>query len=205
MAEPPEAGGSADGYPLENLLEAILFTNAEPLPLAHLKKAAEYILQRRLSEGELAEALERLKQRYLPTSIELLEVAGGYALRTRPGYGEALAKFLGLQQPLRLSKPLLETLAIVAYHQPTTKPFITHLRGTQSDYAVEKLLELELIEPAGRADLPGRPLTYRTTAKFLELLGLRSLSDLPRLGEISSETLPLPQPSDIHPSEDEAA
>jgi segregation and condensation protein B len=118
-----------------------------------------------------------------------MEVAGGYALRTRPEYGALLAQALGLQTPIRLSKPLLETLALIAYHQPTTKAFVSQIRGTQSDYAVDRLLELELIEPAGRLDLPGKPLAYRTTAKFLELLGLRSLNDLPKPTDFSQNSL----------------
>lgn len=189
-------------YPLENLIEAFLFVNPEPLPLQDLHKAVEYVRGEAISLAEVEEAIEKLRQRYQATSIELLELAGGYALRTKPGYGEALARFWGLQQPLRLSRPLLETLAIIAYHQPTTRPFINHLRGAQSDYAVEKLLELELIEPAGRADLPGKPLLYRTTKKFLELLGLRSLEDLPRLNEISQELLP--QPPQVNPPQYES-
>ncbi|MCX7979903.1 MAG: SMC-Scp complex subunit ScpB [Bacteroidia bacterium] len=192
-----------EAYPLENLVEAFLFVNPEPLALKDLHKAVEYVRGETISLAEVEQAIEKLRQRYRSTSIELLEVAGGYALRTKPGYGEALARFWGLQQPLRLSRPLLETLAIIAYHQPTTRPFINHLRGAQSDYAVEKLLELELIEPAGRADLPGKPLLYRTTKKFLELLGLRSLEELPRLSEISQELLP--QPTDVEPPQHEPA
>lgn len=187
-------------YPLENLIEAILFTNSNPLSLHSIQKAAEYITGRSFSTAEIETALQVLRQRYASTSIELIELAGGYVLRTRPGYGEALAKFLGMHNPLQLSKPLLETLAIIAYHQPATRPFINHLRGVQSDHAVEKLLELELIEPAGRANLPGKPLAYRTTKKFLELLGLRSIEELPRLQELS-DTPPPPDPSQIDPSQ----
>lgn len=202
MDEKLSNGKANAPFPLENILEACIFANKEPLSLKNLHKAAEYAAGQRFSVEEIEAALERLRERYAPTSIELIELAGGYTLRTRPDYGEALAKFLGLQQPLRLSKPLLETLAIVAYHQPVTRPFIHHLRGVQSDYAIEKLLELELIEPAGRADLPGKPLTYRTTAKFLEVLGLRTLEDLPRLSEIT-DTATLPDPTHIHPPKEE--
>ncbi|MCS6895523.1 MAG: SMC-Scp complex subunit ScpB [Bacteroidia bacterium] len=192
------------GYPLENLIEAILFTNSNPVSISALQKAVEYITGTSYVQKDIEHALEILRQRYSISSIEIIEVAGGYALRTRPGYGEALAKYIGLQNPLHLSKPLLETLAIIAYHQPVTRPFINHLRGVQSDYAVDRLLELELIEPAGRANLPGKPLSYRTSAKFLELLGLRSLEDLPKLRELSDTPSP-PDPSQIHPAENQSA
>ena len=170
---------------LENLIEALLFTNSHPLSEELLQKTASHLLRRAVSLEELRAALDNLRHRYVPTSIELIEVAGGYVLRTRADYGALLAQALGLQAPIRLSKPLLEALAVIAYHQPTTKAFVSQMRGTQSDYAVDRLLELELIEPAGRLDLPGKPLAYRTTGKFLELLGLRSLNDLPRPGDFS--------------------
>ncbi|MCX8112911.1 MAG: SMC-Scp complex subunit ScpB [Bacteroidia bacterium] len=188
-------------YPLENLVEAILFTNSAPLALSEIQKAAEYITKRSYTKDDILRAIEILKSRYAPTSIELVEVAGGYALRTRPGYGKALAEFLSFQNPIQLSKPLLETLAVIAYHQPATRPFINHLRGVQSDYAIERLLELELIEPAGRAELPGKPLAYRTTKKFLELLGLRSIEDLPKLKDLSDTPSP-PEPAHIDPTQD---
>ncbi|GIV25609.1 MAG: segregation and condensation protein B [Bacteroidia bacterium] len=173
-------------YPLENLIEAILFVHPEPLPERRLQQAVSAILGREVTAEEVQTAIGALQVRYAFTSLEVQAVAEGYAFRTRPEYGAAIAKFLGLQQPIRLSKALLETLAVIAYHQPVTKAFVSHLRGTQSDYAVEKLLELELIEPAGRADLPGKPLMYRTTPKFLELVGLRSLADLPRVEELGA-------------------
>ena len=175
--------------PLENLIEALLFVNPSPLSAELLQETLTHLLGRSISSEELSEAIEKLRARYASTSIELMEVAGGYALRTRPEYGALLAQALGLQTPIRLSKPLLETLALIAYHQPTTKAFVSQIRGAQSDYAVDRLLELELIEPAGRLDLPGKPLAYRTTAKFLELLGLRSLSDLPKPTDFSQNSL----------------
>ncbi len=202
MDSPRPEGEGQQTFPLENILEACIFANKEPLSLKNLHKAAEYAAGRHFPVEEVEAALERLRQRYASTSLELVELAGGYTLRTRPDYGEVLAKVLGLQQPFRLSKPLLETLAVIAYHQPVTRPFINHLRGVQSDYAVEKLLELELIEPAGRADLPGKPLAYRTTAKFLEILGLRSLADLPRLSDLT-DAASLPDPTHIHPPEEQ--
>jgi segregation and condensation protein B len=172
--------------PLVNLIEALLFVNSEPLPLEILQRTIGHLYHAPVDRSEIAAAIETLHQRYAHTSIELIEVAGGYALRTRPDCGEGLAKALGLQAPIRLSKPLLETLALIAYHQPTTKAFLTEMRGAQSDYAVDKLLELELIEPAGRLDLPGKPLAYRTTQKFLEFMGLRSLADLPKPSDFTN-------------------
>jgi len=88
------------------------------------------------------------------------------------------------QQEVKLSQTLLETLAIIAYRQPITKPEIDHIRGVNSDYAIRRLQELELIEIKGRSDTVGRPLLYGTTRRFLEHFGLNSLNDLPELPEL---------------------
>ncbi|MEN2992111.1 MAG: SMC-Scp complex subunit ScpB [Bacteroidia bacterium] len=179
--------------PPENLIEALLFSQSELVPAAELRRLVAEALGRMPTEAEWTAWLEALRHRYAESSLELVEAAGGYGLRTRPAYGAWLCQVQNRPQPTPLSKPLLETLALVAYHQPVTRSYIQHLRGTPSDYAIERLLELELIEPAGRASLPGRPMLYRTTAKFLELLGLRSLADLPRPEAF------LPQPAHIDP------
>ncbi|MCS7189250.1 MAG: SMC-Scp complex subunit ScpB [Bacteroidia bacterium] len=189
-----------NNYPLENIIESFLFVNSEPISSSTLQKALECVLHRTVSPEEMSAALQELKRRYAPTSLELLEIGGGYALRTRPAYGELVAEFLGFRNPIKLSKPLLETLAVIAYHQPITRAMINHLRGVQSDYAVERLLELELIEPAGRASLPGKPLAYRTTRRFLELLGVNSLEELPQPEDFVN-TASLPKPPNIYPSE----
>ncbi|MCS6789946.1 MAG: SMC-Scp complex subunit ScpB [Bacteroidia bacterium] len=187
----------SDGGKLANLIEALLFVQPEPFPREELKKALSHIIGREVAEEEIEGGVQSLRSRYEGSSIELICAAGGYALRTRPEYGQGVAEYLKLQQGVRLSRPLLETIAVVAYHQPVTRPFIQHVRGVQSDYAVERLLELELIEPAGRANLPGKPLTYRTTQKFLEVLGISSIEELPRLQDFSA------QPPQIHPPQDQ--
>lgn len=170
---------------LENQLEAILFALPNPIPLQKLAQILSLWRQEPIEPPIVEKALAALEQRYANTSLEILRAADSYALRVRPLYGEGLTKAMGLAAPIRLSKPLLETLAVIAYHQPTTKAFVSEMRQANSDYAIEKLLELELIEPAGRLNLPGKPLAYRTTHKFLEIAGLTSLDDLPKPSDLA--------------------
>lgn len=115
---------------------------------------------------------------------QLLEVAGGYQLLTRPEYSRHIRKFFQLRRSNRLSRSLLETLAVIAYKQPVTRAEVEAIRGVSVAYAFDQLLEKRLIRVAGVSDLPGRPKLYRTTEEFLITFGLNSLKDLPSLDEL---------------------
>jgi segregation and condensation protein B len=117
-----------------------------------------------------------------PRGIALEEVAGGYQLRTPREHALYVRKLLAAKPP-RLSRPLLETLAIVAYRQPITRPEIEQLRGVDSGGVLDTLLERRLIKIAGRKEAPGRPIVYATSTEFLEVFGLRDLDGLPDLEE----------------------
>lgn len=165
------------GLPLNRLvpiLEALLFAAQEPVTPARLAEAAG------ASEAAVLEGLAELRRQLNESrrGIELVEVAGGYRLFTRPEYAEYVQALL---QPVRayLSPATLETLAVIAYRQPVTRAEIEAIRGVQCDRALKNLLERELVREAGRKDAPGRPILYVTTQAFLEYFGLRSLADLP--------------------------
>lgn len=133
----------------------------------------------------IQEALTALKQEYSRTfhGFELVEVAGGYQFRTKPGRA-ALAKKLAKIQTQRLSSGAMETLAIIAYKQPVLKDDIDKVRGVDSSHFVRGLMDKKLIAISGRSDLPGRPMLYTTTQAFLELFGLKDLSAMPPLAEL---------------------
>jgi segregation and condensation protein B len=114
--------------------------------------------------------------------IVIDEVAGGYQMRTPREHAGYVRKLLAARPP-RLSRPLMETVAIIAYRQPITRPEIEQLRGVDSGGVLETLLEKRLVKIAGRKDAPGRPIIYETTAEFLELFGLKNLEGLPDLSE----------------------
>lgn len=138
-----------------------------------------------IERGEIKSLLEELKQEYLLNhGFRLREVAGGYQLVTDPEYAHWLRKLFHGGRKERLSRAALETLAIIAYKQPVTKPEIEHIRGVDADGVIRTLLERGLIRIAGRKNVIGRPILYATSKKFLEYFGLNSLDELPPLDEL---------------------
>ncbi len=128
------------------------------------------------------EALEKLGARLMFNSaLQLVRIAGGYQLCTKAEYAEAVARYLKPQKQ-RMSRSLMEVLAIVAYRQPVTLAEVDAIRGVQSDYSVRQLMERRLIREVGRKQTPGRPLLYGTTQQFLHTFNLEDLSQLPELG-----------------------
>lgn len=178
--------GNLDLQEMESCIEALLFMLDKPVSAQKLQD-----LLRPSEEAEkipfplIQEALTSLRGRYNKTwhGIELVEVGGGYQLRTKVGRA-ALAKKLAKVTTQRLSSGAMETLAIVAYRQPVLKEEIDRVRGVDSSHFVRGLLDKKLIEISGRSDLPGRPMLYSTSKDFLELFGLKDLSALPPLQEI---------------------
>lgn len=167
---------------LKPAVESLLFVAGDPLPLRRIQEALE------LSEpGPVREAVSALAAEYEARGggFYLAEVAGGYQLRTRPEYRDAIRRLLSAGHT-RLSKAALETLAIVAYRQPVMRADIDHVRGVDSGGVLRALLERKLIRVLGRKEIPGRPLVYGTTRQFLEVFGLRDLKDLPTLKEITA-------------------
>jgi segregation and condensation protein B len=154
-------------------VEALLFVAGEPLSIKQIAKLV------RASEVEVAATLQRIESDYGDRGIVLREVAGGYRFATSPLARDAVEAYL-LPPKTTLSTPAMEALAIVAHMQPVTKSVIESIRGVNSDSVVNTLLDRNLIAEAGRKDVVGRPMQYKTTAFFLESFGLRSLDELPQ-------------------------
>lgn len=169
---------------LKNIVESLLFVAESPLDPEQVKKAVPDAETR-----EIREALEVLVEGYeqRPGGFMLCRVAGGYQFRTRPAYRQWIQNFLQ-PIPARLSRAAMETLAIVAYHQPVLRSEIEHIRGVNSGNTLKILLERKLIRILGRREIPGRPIVYGTSKKFLETLGLKDLKDLPTPAEIGERT-----------------
>ena len=174
-------------------LEALLFASPDPLPRERL---AELLPE--LSAEELAAALAALRARYASPESGLMldEVAGGFRLATRPGVADTLAR-LSAVRPSRLSRPALETLAIIAYRQPITKAEVEAVRGVNIDGVLKTLGERGLIRILGRKREPGRPMLYGTSKAFLEYFGFQDLSELPTLREIEALVAPSPTPRSV--------
>ncbi len=164
-------------------LEAVLFMAAEPLEARELADILD------VSPVEFENLAYALEQQYEYRGLQLSRIAGGYQVTTRPEYGSIVAR-LHKPERFRLSRAGLETLAIVAYKQPVTRPEIEAIRGVNSDSPLDTLVQYELVCEAGRKDAPGRPVLYRTTDNFLGHFGLNSIEDLPGLESIPVELPP---------------
>ena len=161
-------------------LEAVFFMAAEPLSGDEVAEILE------VTPAEAVSMIEELGASYEGRGLQISRIAGGYQLVTRPEYGPSVAK-LHKPERFRLSRAALETLAIVAYKQPVTRPEIEAIRGVNSDSPLDTLLQYQLLCEAGRKDTPGRPVLYRTTENFLGHFGLDSIADLPQLETIPAD------------------
>ena len=172
---------------LKQQIEALVFASPQPIPLAEIKAVLEELSQGAVTEDDIAEALAQTRQQYQGESyaFELVEIAGGYQFLTKGAYHNVIAIHLKQTTKKRLSQAALETLALIAYKQPVSKSELEEIRGVSCDYALNKLLEKELVMISGRSEGPGRPLLYSTTDKFMDYMGIRSLGDLPKIKEFA--------------------
>ena len=163
------------------IVEAILFASDAPLKAEEIARADEG-----LDEDRVEEALETLRRHYdeAERAFQVVEVAEGYQLLTRPDFAPYLERFDTVPRPSRLSGPALETLAIVAYRQPIGRVEVEYIRGVSSSGVLRSLQDRALIEVVGRGEGLGRPLLYGTTARFLEHFGFSTLEELPRPDEL---------------------
>jgi segregation and condensation protein B len=167
----------------KSALEALLFLSGEPITLSTVKDVIE------LPETEIKRLLDELIVEYRERNKGLLvvEIANGYQMVTNPEYEEWVRKFRNTHMSSRLSMPALETLAIIAYKQPTIRAEIEQIRGVNSDSAIKTLLETRLVKIMGRKEVPGRPFLYGTTREFLQYFGLKDLTELPTLKDLVRE------------------
>lgn len=155
-------------------LEALLFISSVPLPVAQIAE----IMQISTAETDLL--LKELSEEYSNGRGLAIQWHGGRCqLTSNPDYAADVERFLGLELTSKLTKPSIETLAIIAYRQPITRPAIEAIRGVSSDGVIKSLLSKGLIQEVGRADGPGRPILFSTTGEFLQHFGLNSIEQLP--------------------------
>ncbi len=160
---------------LEALVESLLFVAEAAVPITRLAEALE------VRPAQVEAALESLARHYTARGLRLQRIKDKVQLTTAPAAAERVQRFLGLAASAPLSKAALETLAIIAYQQPVTRPQVEAIRGVNSDSVIKNLLSKGLIEEAGRTEGPGRPVLYITTPEFLQHFGLASLEELPPL------------------------
>jgi segregation and condensation protein B len=197
-AESPSAGedavssgegepSTADEHTLMEAAEAIIFAADEPVPPKQIAEIVSDVTGRPLpSEAEIEAVVGELNETYQTQerALEIKHWAGGYRMVTRSSLAPFAKTYYVEEQKTSLSRSLMETLAVIAYRQPVTRPEVDFVRGVNSNYAIRKLLEMDLASVEGRADSVGRPLLYGTTDRFLEQFGFDSLDDLPALREV---------------------
>ena len=167
--------------PLSVQLEALLFVAGEPVTTAQLAAALD------ISASVVERGLNELDAQLSSRGLRLQRHAGRVQLTTAPQLAELIERFLGLEATTHLSRAALETLAIIAYQQPVTRPQIDAIRGVNSDSMMKSLLNKGLILESGRADGPGRPILYSTTPEFLQHFGLNSILEMPSLAKPEEE------------------
>ena len=170
---------------IKAIIENILLAADQPVSEAQFKN----LFSDEVEKVSFKSVLEELIDEYNSRNLQILQVAEGYQLCTRHDYSNWVRKFLKFDKTRKLSQPSLDTLSIIAYKQPLTKAEVEEIRGVDSSGVVRTLLEKKIISPGGRKKVPGRPIMYRTTRKFLEYFGLKDLSDLPTLEDFKESEL----------------
>ena len=162
---------------LENLIESLLFVAEGPVSLAQIATALD------TTPKQVKLALQELEETYQQRGLQLQHIRGRVQITTKPQSSSYIEKFLGLESQQKLTTAALETLAIVAYSQPVSRPQIDGIRGVNSDSVIKNLMFKGLIEETGRSDGPGRAILYSTTSSFLQHFGISSISDMPSIDE----------------------
>ena len=182
---------------LMRILEAILFAAGERVEVARLAQVLE------LDPKEIVQAADRLSDElaYERRGIRVLRLENGYQMVSSGEMADYITKALETRKPPKLSSSQLETLTVIAYYQPATKAMVEQIRGADSSYSVAALMNKKLIEEAGRLNVPGRPIQYRTTPDFLRTFGLSSLEELPPIEKIAfGEPIELPEEGTPEPT-----
>ncbi len=180
---------------IQRILEAILFASGERMEISRLAAVLE------VDEGEIEQAGDALADQlaFERRGIRIVRLERGYQMVSSGEMADYVTKALETRKPPKLSSSQLEALTIIAYYQPATKAMVEQIRGVDSSYSVAALLNKKLIEEAGRLNVPGRPIQYRTTPDFLRTFGLSSLEELPPIDKIAfGEPI---EPQEVQPAQ----
>ena len=170
---------------LDLYVEALIFAVDSPITIEEIAQAINTSFGQEFEKSFFERLIERIEEKYQGEEhvMTLQTIAHGYQFMTKPIYHHVIGNFLKQSEKKKLSRSALETLSIIAYKQPITKSEVESIRGVNCDYTIQKLMEKELVSIIGRRDTPGRPLTYGTSAKFLDHFGIKDMKALPNLNE----------------------
>jgi segregation and condensation protein B len=180
-------------------IESLIFASEKPINIEDITSVLEETLEVIISPTEVENAIEQIKEKYSDDNfaIEIILISGGYTFMTKGAYHLTISNYLRQTTNKKLSKAALETLAIVAYKQPVSKSEIESIRGVNCDYAVQKLLDKELIEIRGRSESVGKPLLYGASEKFFDYFGINGIQDLPKLKDFELPENTIGNPDEI--------
>ena len=164
-------------------IESLIFVAEKPISSKDIKTSLDNAMEAQFEEEQIASSIVTLQEKYQSPdfAMELVEISNGFQFLTKPAFHNTVGVYLKLTTKKRLSRAAIETLSIIAYKQPVSKPEMEKIRGVSADYSLQKLLEKEIVEIVGRSDGPGKPLLYGTNDKFMDYFGLKSINDLPKL------------------------
>ena len=184
---------------LSQHIESLVFTADRPITITEIGDALEHTFEMQFRKVEIKTVLEEITEKYNSDqfAFEMVGIANGYQFLTKGAYFNTVATFLKQTTKKKLSRAALETLSIVAYKQPVSKPEIEKIRGVSCDYAMQKLLEKELVTIVGRAESVGKPLLYGTSPKFMDYFGLKNIEDLPKPKDFKMPDTSVGEPAPI--------
>lgn len=167
---------------LERHIEALIFCAQDPLSEEDLRQNLSIFYGSEISQEHISDVINELIKKYQTSdfSFEIVKAGGGYRFFTKSDYKDSVRHLLAQKSKKKLSLSALETLAVIAYKQPISRSEVEEIRGVNCDYAVQKLLDKQLIEIRGRSEKPGKPIIYGTSGRFNEYLGINSVDELPR-------------------------
>lgn len=168
-------------------IESLIFAAEKPISIADIRAVLCEVMGVEFDIEAIESGINDVIKRYENPefAIEVIEISGGFTFMTKPQFHHTLGQYLKTTASRKLSKAAMETLAIIAYRQPATKSDIESIRGVNCDYAIQKLLEKELISISGRGEGPGKPILYGVSDQFMDYFGLKSLRDLPELRDFA--------------------
>jgi len=170
-------------------IEALIFSSEQSLRIEEIAYCLQAALEQDISSEEINKSIERIQKKYEDENIaiELVKVNNGYQFLTKKTFHTVINLLQAQRSKKKLSQAALETLAVIAYRQPTTKTDVEQIRGVNCDYSIQKLLEKELIAIVGKSEAVGKPILYGTSTLFMDYFGINSMTDLPQIKELTTE------------------
>jgi segregation and condensation protein B len=183
---------------IEQHIEALIFVSEQSIRTEEIIYCLQAAFEQDFTEDEITLHLNNISKKYLDKNfaIELAKVSNGYQFLTKKNYHQIISLLQMQRAKKKLSQAALETLAIIAYKQPVTKPDVEQIRGVNCDYSIQKLLEKELISIVGKSEAIGKPILYGTSSMFMDYFGINSIDELPQLKEFTDNSVSIGEQTD---------